>query len=261
MDLQGKTIVTTGSTETSSNLTKSLKKYSAKVIEFPTIKTVPILKNPDFDQVLKKISEIHWIVFTSKSAVKYFLDACFAANISINTLQNIKVAAMGPASASYIKKQGLKVSFIPDKAVAESFIENFTQANDLNGKEVLIPRSKIGRTIVSEGLIKAGARIYDIPIYDTISPTYSEDEKNQLKSMITQEKLDWICFTSSSTVVNFVKILGESFIGKNKNMIKIASIGPITSATIADLGLLLGLEACEYTIDGLVNKILEKENK
>jgi uroporphyrinogen III methyltransferase/synthase len=69
-------------------------------------------------------------------------------------------------------------------------------------------------------------------------------------------KIGWITFTSSSTVQNFVQVAGTEALGG----VNVASIGPVTTATAAKLGLTVTVEASVYTADGLVEAILRYTN-
>ncbi|MDP9268185.1 MAG: uroporphyrinogen-III synthase, partial [Acidobacteriota bacterium] len=63
-----------------------------------------------------------------------------------------------------------------------------------------------------------------------------------------------ITFTSSSTARNFITLLG-----RKKHLLagtSLASIGPVTSATLRELGLNPTIEAKEYTMSGLVRAIV-----
>jgi uroporphyrinogen III methyltransferase/synthase len=63
---------------------------------------------------------------------------------------------------------------------------------------------------------------------------------------------DWITFTSSSTVKNLLAITGKDAL----EGVRIASIGPVTSATLCAHGLTVDAEAKQFTLDGLVDAIL-----
>jgi uroporphyrinogen III methyltransferase / synthase len=71
---------------------------------------------------------------------------------------------------------------------------------------------------------------------------------------IGEGKISWITFTSSSTAKNFASLLGRDYREMLKN-IKLASIGPITTATLRELGLTPAVEAESFNVDGLVNAI------
>jgi uroporphyrinogen III methyltransferase/synthase len=65
----------------------------------------------------------------------------------------------------------------------------------------------------------------------------------------------WITFTSSSTAKNFFELLGED---RNALLegVRIASIGPITTATLGELGVRDVVEAKQFDIEGLVQAVL-----
>ena len=73
-----------------------------------------------------------------------------------------------------------------------------------------------------------------------------------------------ITFTSSSTVRNFVDLLGlrgaRAALKKSAphRGIYSASIGPVTSATLREFGLSVDIEARQYTIPGLVAAIVQE---
>ena len=53
---------------------------------------------------------------------------------------------------------------------------------------------------------------------------------------------------------NFIALLGSR--GTNLEGIRLASIGPVTSSTLRELGLRVDIEAKEFTIPGLIEAIL-----
>ena len=77
--------------------------------------------------------------------------------------------------------------------------------------------------------------------------------------ILSKEEIDYITFTSSSTVKYLVEILGD-----DKDLIRDirkVSIGSITSQTIRDLGFDLDIEADQASIDSMILAILEDVNK
>jgi uroporphyrinogen-III synthase len=66
----------------------------------------------------------------------------------------------------------------------------------------------------------------------------------------------FITFTSSSTVRNFVQLIGKRAAKACfRNGVQSASIGPVTSATLREFGLPVSIQAREYTMQGLVSAI------
>lgn len=66
-----------------------------------------------------------------------------------------------------------------------------------------------------------------------------------------------ITFTSSSTVHNFVELLGKRAAkAVFQDDVRSASIGPVTSDTLRENGLPVNIQAEEYTMPGLVAAIV-----
>jgi uroporphyrinogen-III synthase len=118
---------------------------------------------------------------------------------------------------------------------------------------VLLARAKVARDVIPRELRKMGARLDVVEAYETVVPVES---KRKLQALIKDPKRrpDVVCFTSSSTVRNFASLLGGR--GRPPHIdlqgARFASIGPITSATLRELGLPVHIEAEEYTIPGLI---------
>ena len=89
-----------------------------------------------------------------------------------------------------------------------------------------------------------------VETYRTIVPAASDAKAKELFS--SARKPDWVTFTSSSTVKNFLALAGASVL----EGVGVASIGPVTSDTARMHGLKVDVEANPYTIDGLIEAIL-----
>ena len=70
---------------------------------------------------------------------------------------------------------------------------------------MLIPRAEVARETLPEQLRENGATVDVIPVYRTIAP---EADLNRLKARIESGAIDAVTFTSSSTVRNFVDMVG-----------------------------------------------------
>jgi uroporphyrinogen III methyltransferase/synthase len=100
-------------------------------------------------------------------------------------------------------------------------------------------------------LAEKGARVEIVEAYETVVPRLPREELDRLFT----PPPDVITFTSSSTVQNFAKLVGEDRVAEVLRGVAIASIGPVTSETVRKLGLGVSIEAAESTIPGLVQAI------
>ncbi|MFA5519417.1 MAG: uroporphyrinogen-III C-methyltransferase [Spirochaetota bacterium] len=241
--LFGKKIVVTRTRDQASKLSKMLTILGAKAIEFPVIN---IKRNNDMTQLheaLGNLSTYNWIVFTSQNAISIFFEELFNLKKDARSFGNIKIAAIGKASADELHKYGLRADLVPQKFVAESLLDEMRK-EELKGTKILIPCASDAREILSKGLKDSGADVNRVHIYTSVLPEPVDQEM-----LNTVETADIITFTSSSTAKNFFSIIS------NTNAI-IASIGPVTGKTLKELGHPPHIEAEEYTIEGLVNAIL-----
>ena len=127
---------------------------------------------------------------------------------------------------------------------------------DLKDKKILIPRAAKARDILPEGLRKQGAEVDVVTTYQTVN---SGKKKEELAALIDDNKVDIITFTSSSTVTNFMEIMGRDF--KMPAHIDVACIGPVTAATARKAGFKIDIEQEEYTMEGLVQSLIDHVKK
>lgn len=253
--LFGKKIVVTRSREQASVMVKKLKNLGAQVIEFPTIE-VRRLPMPQMPEVVKNMAHYRWMIFTSANGVKHFVQELFEQGYDIRDLKGPRLCAIGPGTALELTRLGLKVALMPSEyraeAVAEALI-SYVQA----GEKVLLARAKEAREVLPQLLVSRGIAVDEIKVYETLLGRVNKEEFD----MIAGNEADYITFSSSSTVKNFIKILGEDVvlrIIKNRaetGRPKVACIGPITAETAEEYGLKPDLVAKEYTIDGLIDVI------
>jgi len=242
--LFGKKIVVTRTRNQASRLTKMLSSLGARVIEFPTI---GIKKMEDLSLFRKSLSSIHkynWIVFTSQNAINIFFEELFASGKDARSLGSIKIAVIGKASGDELKQYGIIPDMVPEEFVAESLLDEFKKQN-ITGQKIFIPCSADARMTLTDGLNSMGADAERIHIYMTEKPVHTDE-----KLISDVKQADIITFTSSSTVTNFFAMISET------NAV-LASIGPVTTATIVENRFKPSISAEVYTIDGLVEAIVK----
>jgi uroporphyrinogen III methyltransferase/synthase len=223
LPLFGQRIVVTRAREQSADFVARLRALGAETIELPAIRIEPLAWE------LSDIGSYDWVIFTSVNGVRHFVK-----NIADIRAVRGRIAAIGPATRAAIEVLHLRVDAMGDEFVAESLLEALPAS--MASQRVLIPRAESARDVLPEGLRQRGADVTVLPVYRTIAAPQSVVEA------------DWITFASSSSVRNTVESLGIEALHRAR----IASIGPVTSATIRELGMKVDAEANPYTIDGLI---------
>jgi uroporphyrinogen-III synthase len=206
------------------------------------------------------LDKYQWLILTSVNGVEALAARIEYLGIEAQLLEHLKIAAIGPSTSQRIEKLGLKVSVVPARYVAESVVESLK--GKVQGERVLLVRAKVARDVIPRELEKMGARVDTVAAYETVLPAAS---KVRLQALMRDRKQrpHIITFTSSSMVRNFIALLtekgsGDRNLGLRTQMpegIRLASIGPVTSSTLAEFGLKPDVEAKDYTIEGLIRAI------
>ena len=230
----------------------SLRGLGARVIEIPFIEIRKPQSFAPMDEALKSLKNYDWLILTSANGVEAMWNRLRRLRITRRQLKHLQIAAIGPATKKAIVKHGLKVKMVPEEYVAESVVKGLK--DKVHGKRVLLVRATVARDVIPDSLRAAGAQVDVVEAYETVVP---EKSKTRLRAIMKkkEERPHVVTFTSSSTVRNFVELLGRSQAKGLKN-IQFASIGPVTSATLKELGLPVSLEAREFTMGGLIRAIV-----
>ncbi|MFZ0732049.1 MAG: uroporphyrinogen-III synthase [Candidatus Sulfotelmatobacter sp.] len=246
-------------------LSSELRRLGAEVIEIPFIEIRRPRSYKPLDSALKNIANYDWLILTSVNGVEALFSrwerlhqgtrgkARREKGISGIGAERLQIAAIGPATKKAIEQRGVQVDVMPKEYVAESVVSSLS--SKVKGKRLLLVRAKIARDVIPRELRKAGAQIDVVEAYESIVPAAS---RARLRAVMKNPKRrpQVVTFTSSSTVRNFVALLGADGSARANprplEAILTSSIGPVTSATLKESGLNVDIEAKEFTIPGLV---------
>src|SRR5580658_2884537 len=238
-----------------SSLSAGLRSLGASVIEVPFIEIRRPQSYRPLDDALKNMKTYDWLILTSANGVEAMWERVRKLRITRRNFEHLQIAAIGPATKKAIVKHGLKVKMVPEEYVAESVVKGLR--DKVNGKRVVLIRAKVARDVIPEELRASGAEVDVVEAYETVVP---ERSRLRLRALMknSERRPHIITFTSSSTAKNFVELLGNSNVGRQRwlKQIQLASIGPVTSATLRKLQLPVAIEAREFTMGGLIRAIV-----
>lgn len=259
--LFGKTVAVTRNATSEAKLAKLLEAQGANVLHFPTIEIDEIAPNPQLEEALKNLSGYHWLIFTSGNAVDIFFGALFRAGHDLRALHAMKLAAIGKPSAGKLAAYHLKADVVPAVFTSEKLLDDMTAEIPLSGKRILFPGSNLSNPEIAARLRQAGAVVDDIAVYETRMAHVTSDALADFTQKIADGRIDWITFTSSSTVDNFVSIAGRDFLDRYGESLPIASIGPVTTETLNKHGLPPRISADEHSFAGLVQALVDEKER
>jgi uroporphyrinogen-III synthase len=250
--LAGRRILVTRTHKQAEGLSSLLRQFGAEVLEAPVIEIRPPDSFEALDAALTDILQYDWLILTSVNGVEALFSRLEPLGLNVDSLQHLKIAAIGPATEERIQDLGLVVDIVPQRYVAEEVVRALRKL--VKGEKVLIVRAKIARDVIPQQLQDAGAQVEVVEAYQTVVP---EDAKETMTRVFENGRVpDAITFTSSSTVKNFFTVIVGTDIPSKLGKTKFASIGPVTSETLREYGLPVHAEADEYTMEGLAQALV-----
>ena len=249
--LWGQTVVVTRSREQASSLIENLEAMGARVLQCPTIRVEPLPSSPALDAQIAKLWRFEWVVFTSVNGVEQFWDRLAELRRDARAFGSALVSAIGPATVAALQKRGITPDFVPDSSISESVAQGLIARGADKGK-TLVVRALESREVIETKLREAGSEVEVAAVYRTV-PDLSNVEK--ARAAIEAGEVNWVSFTSSSTVKNFVEALGAEFVRANRDKFRVAVIGPITAKSAREAGLEPDVEAAEASVEALASAL------
>ena len=254
--LFGRRVVVTRPRAQAGELARLLEDAGAEVILFPTIAIAPPRDPAALERAVAGAAQQDWIVFTSPNGVRVFFEVFARQERDVRELATVRLAAIGPETAAELGRRHLRADTVPAEYRAEGLIAALA-GEDLRGRRFLLPRAAGARAVLPQALTARGARVEEVVAYDAVLP--GEADVAGLGAALAARAVDAIAFTSSSTVRNFVTLLGAEQVRRLvcDGRPAIACIGPVTAETARATGLVVAVEPRAYTAPALAAALVE----
>ncbi|HUY35835.1 MAG TPA: uroporphyrinogen-III C-methyltransferase [Pirellulales bacterium] len=228
------------------SLYERLSELGADVLAQPAIDiTAPDDWQP-VDAALARLAEFDWLVFSSANGVNYLLDRLCQRHGDLRRLGPLKLAAIGPGTADALAGYKLRPDVVPDEFRAEALAQAL--AGGAAGRRFLLARASRGREVLAEQLRAAGGEVEPIVVYGSRDVLAPEPE---VAAELSAGTIDWVTVTSSAIARSLAAMFGDQL-----RKARLASISPVTSGTLRELGFEPAVEAGEYTMAGIVEAIV-----
>jgi uroporphyrinogen III methyltransferase/synthase len=244
--LWGRSVVVTRARPQASGLAARLAALGAHVVEAPAIRIAPRPVEGEVAAAAERIGDYALVCLTSPNGAALLMDALAARGRDARALAGATVAAIGPGTAAELARRGIRADVVPERSVAEALVQAL-EVVDVAGKRVLVARASEARDVLPEALRSRGAEVDVVALYDTVA------EELDGETLDAVAEADYVTFTSSSTVRNFLAALDGRGLPERA---RVVSIGPVTSATAREHGLTVHVEAERHDVDGLVAALL-----
>jgi len=243
--LWGKRVLVTRPAEQAAAARDLLEELGAQVVVQPAIEIQPPEEWSLVDRAIARLADYDWLVFSSANGVAFFLDRLEATGGDLRRLGPIKLAAIGPGTADELAQYRLRADLVPPEYRAESLADSLGHSG---ARRLLLVRASRGREVLAEQLSAAGAAVDQVVAYQNLDVQHPDPAT---EAALAEGRIDWITVTSSAIARSLARLYGP-LLGRAR----LASISPLTSATLRGLGWPPAAEAAEFTFPGLVRAIV-----
>jgi uroporphyrinogen III methyltransferase/synthase len=244
--LHGKRVIVTRARAQASELARRLEALGADPVELPAIRIEPRIDSKEVRRAVEGLHAYALICLTSPNGVRLLFEAMAEQGRDARALANATVAAIGPGTAAALAEHGVLADVVPERSVAEALAEALARV-EVAGRPVLIARAAEARDVLPDALRERGAEVDVVALYETLAEPPDPDALERAR------RADYLTFSSSSTVRNFVEAAGDA-VPPNA---RVVSIGPVTTEAAREAGLTVDVEASRHDIDGLLEALLE----
>ncbi len=236
-------------------LCRLLQSSGADVLAVPTVEIVEPEDWTPVDAAVRCLSGYDMAIFTSANGVERFLQRMEAQGHAQEDLGGLQLVAIGPATAEVLRSRGLNVQIVPEEYRAEGVVDALVAARPagLEGLRVLVPRALKARAVLPDRLRQLGATVDVVPVYRSIIPPGTGPRLQEA----FEERVDLVTFTSSSTVDNFIQLVGPGQVQELLARTVVACIGPITAGTATQGGLQVTVLPQDYTVESLHRAVVQ----
>jgi uroporphyrinogen III methyltransferase / synthase len=248
----------TRAAEQAEELCRALEARGAHAIVVPMIEFAPPEDCAPLDAALLEIGKFRWVFLTSQNSARAIQDRAFVLGISLSDVtKEVRVAAVGPATAEAANKAGLRVAYTALKHQGTSLAEEL--AGEVPGWKVLLPRSDRANPVLPEMLRRMGADVTEVIAYRTMNAPERPDDSTTLGEV--REELDAVVFFSPSAVQSFAeREQGTSLLRAAIALggrIAMVAIGEITAAALQKAGVARPVRAKDTSVEAVVESMEE----
>jgi len=226
-------------------LIEAISQRGGEAVHLPLIEIGPAPEPAAVEAAIASAWSFDWIIFASMNGVRAFHSCLRNSGRDARALGTARLAAIGPATREALEACGLTCDLMPDCYRSEGILEAISDSVP-QGRFLLVRADK-GRDLLRQELEARGHQVEQVAAYSSRPvPTIDSEAQRTLQ----QFPCDWIVLTSSSIATAAVQLFGDQLTDW-----KIASISPVTSATLIAAGFPPTVEADEATTTSLLAAI------
>jgi len=242
--LFGTRVLVPGFPAGSKTLRDALTRLGADAVVQPALRVTPAPEPAALDAALERLGRYDWVVFSNALAVDALLARLFARGGDLRQLGGVRLAAIGAGTADRLRSYHLSADVVPESLDPAAFARLLLAGPRAR---ILLVQGGRGAGAVARALADAGGMVDQVAAYG--SRDVAEPDPDVAAALAAGE-IGWITVTSSAAARSVARLYGEGL-----RSARWASIGPLASASIRELGFEVAAEAAPPTTAGLVDAI------
>jgi uroporphyrinogen III methyltransferase/synthase len=250
LPLAGQGVLVTRPPHQAEVMSVMLVQYGARVLEAPAVEIHQLANTDQLDEAILALPDFDWVVFTSANGVHAFEDRLRAVHRDGRSLCDVRIAAVGPGTASALDNLLLTPDLIPDTFTTEELGRALAAAIE-PGDRALLLRADLATTTLPRLLTRAGAEVREVTVYRTARPPALPES---VADTLRNGQVHWLTVCSASSVDNIIALARDA--GVDLHSLQIAAIGPVTARALHEHGLEASVVAREHTVAGLVQALV-----
>jgi len=260
------TVLVTRPDDPQHTLARQFELLGAQVLHWPAIRILPVADPSALDQAIRDLPKFGWVVFNSLNGVRHFMERLWHLGLDARALHPCRIAAIGRQTAAELQRFHLRCDLVPEQfdadhlaeaLVAQSLTAPPVHPDSDNGRPAatasapracLIVRASRGREVLAERLTAIEVPVTQVVAYQNVD---NNSPPADIVAAMQNGRVDWVTVTSSAIADNLVRQFGAAL-----GQTQLASISPITTRRLQQLGFTPTVEAKVYTTQGIVDAIL-----
>ena len=247
--LAGRCVLTTRPPGQGDDLDALVRAAGGSCLRVPAIRIGPPSSWQPLDDAIRQADTFDWIVFASTNGVQGFVDRLRGAGLDGRALGTARLAAIGPATRDALERAGFACDLVPTQFRSEGITAALVQ--EPSPARFLLVRANRGRDLMRRELEARGHVVQEVTAYAS-EPVDPLDAATA--AAIDGERVDWITITSSLIAESAVRLFGPRL-----RQWRVASLSPVTSATLRDHGIEPTVEAATAVTVSLVAAMADWE--
>ncbi len=244
--LFGTRVLVPGSPAASRRLTRGLAELGAEVVSSPVVRVTDPSDWTEVDRALDALDRLDWIVFGSAHAADAFLRRLFARGLDVRDLKSTKIVALGSGAQEALAHRGVRADLVPGEYAPESLVRVLHAGP---GRRFLLVRASASRGALGDALAATGAAVTHVVAHRSVGV---EEPDPDVRAALEAGDIDWVVITSGAVAHSLARLYGGAL-----DTVRFASIGPVASHALLELGRAPSVEAEPRTTGALVEAILE----